>query len=194
MMLVREAIAPFQRSSINDNRIGFELYKSANLGYIIIACWLNKQKGLLKPKQFRKLLQGHGMAPREANKLLKMVQYAEQDEGRLPHNEVDASPQDLIEKAIAPETSTVQEIATASSTSTSIFGSRGDTTWSSFTLTHPITQIYTLPECPATCRGCRNYHGEVYNSTMLVCGIHASGWHQDDSCPDWQGWLTTNCC
>ena len=33
------------------------------------------------------------------------------------------------------------------------------------------------------CVGCRNYHGQVYNGNLLVCGIHPHGW-ADENCPD----------
>ncbi|MEB3358984.1 MAG: hypothetical protein VKK04_19820 [Synechococcales bacterium] len=35
------------------------------------------------------------------------------------------------------------------------------------------------------CRGCQHYHGRVYNSELLVCGMHPYGWDGKD-CPDWQ--------
>jgi hypothetical protein len=43
---------------------------------------------------------------------------------------------------------------------------------------------------PKACVGCDNYHGVAYGSSqatraMLVCGIHAYGWHGDIPCPDW---------
>ncbi len=45
---------------------------------------------------------------------------------------------------------------------------------------------------PPVCEGCSNYHGLAYGytrvtRTVLVCGIHPSGWHGSDSCPDWAG-------
>ncbi|MBV6623858.1 MAG: hypothetical protein KI793_13140 [Rivularia sp. (in: Bacteria)] len=43
----------------------------------------------------------------------------------------------------------------------------------------------TAEQNPA-CMGCRNYHGQVYNGNLLVCGMHPSG-YEDQSCPDWEG-------
>jgi len=40
-------------------------------------------------------------------------------------------------------------------------------------------------ETNPACIGCRNYHGQVYNGNLLVCGIHPHGW-EDQSCPDWE--------
>ncbi|MTJ50555.1 hypothetical protein [Dolichospermum sp. UHCC 0259] len=37
----------------------------------------------------------------------------------------------------------------------------------------------------AACIGCSNYHGQVYNGNLLVCGMHPHGW-DDESCPDWE--------
>ena len=42
----------------------------------------------------------------------------------------------------------------------------------------------TLAHHPA-CRGCSNYHGQVYNGNLLVCGMHPYGW-DDENCPDWE--------
>lgn len=37
------------------------------------------------------------------------------------------------------------------------------------------------------CVGCRHYHGQSYNGTMLVCGMHPFGWEdQEQKCPDWE--------
>lgn len=49
----------------------------------------------------------------------------------------------------------------------------------------------STPSRPIACRGCANYHGIAYGTSrdrrsVLVCGIHPSGWQQDNSCPDWQ--------
>ncbi|MEM9925362.1 MAG: hypothetical protein AAF915_16685 [Cyanobacteria bacterium P01_D01_bin.50] len=38
----------------------------------------------------------------------------------------------------------------------------------------------------SACIGCRNYHGQVYNGNLLVCGIYPHG-YDDESCPDWEG-------
>lgn len=35
------------------------------------------------------------------------------------------------------------------------------------------------------CVGCRNYHGQVYNGNLLVCGMHPYGWDAEN-CPDWE--------
>ena len=35
------------------------------------------------------------------------------------------------------------------------------------------------------CRGCRNYHGYIYNGVQLVCTMHPAGW-DGDRCPDWE--------
>ncbi len=44
---------------------------------------------------------------------------------------------------------------------------------------------------PAPCRGCRYFHGVVYNGVTLNCTIHPSGW-QGDKCPDWQSFRLSN--
>ncbi|MGB3510085.1 MAG: hypothetical protein WBA93_12760 [Microcoleaceae cyanobacterium] len=42
----------------------------------------------------------------------------------------------------------------------------------------------TLEKYPA-CRGCCNYHGQVYGGNILVCGMHPYG-VEGESCPDWE--------
>ncbi len=42
----------------------------------------------------------------------------------------------------------------------------------------------SLEKHPA-CRGCRNYHGQVYGGNLLVCGMHPYG-VEDETCPDWE--------
>ena len=42
----------------------------------------------------------------------------------------------------------------------------------------------TLEKYPA-CRGCKNYHGQVYGGNLLVCGMHPYG-VDGESCPDWE--------
>lgn len=41
-----------------------------------------------------------------------------------------------------------------------------------------------LNDHPA-CVGCRHYHGQSYNGTMLVCAMHPFGW-EEEKCPDWE--------
>ena len=41
------------------------------------------------------------------------------------------------------------------------------------------------------CINCANYHGQVYNGNLLVCGMHPSGF-EGDSCPDWENDHFTN--
>ena len=38
---------------------------------------------------------------------------------------------------------------------------------------------------PTPCRGCKHFHGVVYNGVLLNCAVHPKGW-QGDKCPDWQ--------
>ncbi|MFK0735652.1 MAG: hypothetical protein ACIWVG_31730 [Gloeotrichia echinulata HAB0833] len=38
---------------------------------------------------------------------------------------------------------------------------------------------------PIVCRGCQNYHGQVYGSNLLVCAIHPHGW-DGENCPDFE--------
>jgi hypothetical protein len=33
------------------------------------------------------------------------------------------------------------------------------------------------------CVGCRHYHGKIYGGNLIVCGMHAYGW-DDENCPD----------
>lgn len=42
----------------------------------------------------------------------------------------------------------------------------------------------SLEQNPA-CVGCHHYHGQVYGSKLLVCGMHPYGW-EDENCPDWE--------
>ena len=54
------------------------------------------------------------------------------------------------------------------------------------------TDSFINPKIEATshnhpaCIGCVNYHGRVYNGSLLVCGMHPYG-REDQSCPDWEG-------
>ncbi|MBD2510022.1 hypothetical protein H6G91_22445 [Nostoc muscorum FACHB-395] len=38
---------------------------------------------------------------------------------------------------------------------------------------------------PTPCRGCKHFHGVIYNGVLLNCAVHPRGW-QGDKCPDWQ--------
>jgi hypothetical protein len=63
-------------------------------------------------------------------------------------------------------------------------------------LIFPFRQTFepTLNKHPV-CVGCKNYHGQVYNGQMLVCGMHPFGVNEGiDSCPDKEAidWSTTN--
>ncbi|MEC4817856.1 MAG: hypothetical protein SAK29_31985 [Scytonema sp. PMC 1069.18] len=75
-MQVLQAIAPSQKSSVNDNLVGFEFFESASVDDVKFAFWLKKQKELLKPKQFKELLQERGILRPEANKFLKLAENA----------------------------------------------------------------------------------------------------------------------
>lgn len=44
----------------------------------------------------------------------------------------------------------------------------------------------TVEKHPA-CRGCSNYHGQVYGGNLLVCGMHPYG-VDGESCPDWESY------
>lgn len=46
-------------------------------------------------------------------------------------------------------------------------------------------KIEATPEHHPACIGCHNYHGRVYNGSLLVCGMHPYGW-DDQNCPDWE--------
>jgi hypothetical protein len=50
----------------------------------------------------------------------------------------------------------------------------------------PITHtIDPLLNNHTACVGCRNYHGQAYGGTLLVCGMHPYGW-EGEKCPDWE--------
>ncbi|MBW4649924.1 MAG: hypothetical protein KME06_14720 [Kastovskya adunca ATA6-11-RM4] len=72
----------------------------------------------------------------------------------------------------------------------------------------PISEIYSeleqiagepdyyfvYPEEPTAqknpaCIGCCNYHGQVYEGNLLVCGMHPYGW-DTEQCPDWESFDT----
>ncbi|WP_041566596.1 hypothetical protein [Nostoc punctiforme] len=38
---------------------------------------------------------------------------------------------------------------------------------------------------PPPCRGCRHFHGVIYNGVFLNCTVHPKGCF-GDKCPDWQ--------
>lgn len=45
---------------------------------------------------------------------------------------------------------------------------------------------------PKACQGCSHYHGIAYGysratRSLLVCGFHPYGWHDEVACPDWSG-------
>ncbi|MBG1260171.1 hypothetical protein [Nostoc commune] len=44
---------------------------------------------------------------------------------------------------------------------------------------------------PTPCRGCKHFHGVVYNGVTLNCAVHPRGW-QGDKCPDWQSFHYLN--
>lgn len=52
----------------------------------------------------------------------------------------------------------------------------------------PLNTIYgveSMANTPQACRGCVHFHGQVYNGTPLVCGMHPYGPDQLTTCPDW---------
>ncbi|WP_414623882.1 hypothetical protein [Calothrix sp. CCY 0018] len=47
-----------------------------------------------------------------------------------------------------------------------------------------VEEDYEDEDCvPVACEGCSNYHGQVYNGSLLVCAIHPHG-SDSESCPD----------
>lgn len=48
-----------------------------------------------------------------------------------------------------------------------------------------VTYVEPSPTQQPACRGCRNYHGQVYGGNLLVCAMHPTG-VESDSCPDWE--------
>lgn len=50
---------------------------------------------------------------------------------------------------------------------------------------YDVYPVFPSVDNNPACIGCRNYHGQVYNGNLLVCGMHPSGW-EDDKCPDWE--------
>ena len=60
--------------------------------------------------------------------------------------------------------------------------------WDDFNVEEDSYFIYKVDstrENHPACRGCRHYHGQVYNGNLLVCGMHPYGW-DDEHCPDWE--------
>ena len=59
--------------------------------------------------------------------------------------------------------------------------------WQDFTDEDFTSVTYHTPSTsnnPA-CINCANYHGQSYNGNLLVCGMHPTGW-EDNDCPDWE--------
>ncbi|HEY9809687.1 MAG TPA: hypothetical protein V6D13_10125 [Halomicronema sp.] len=50
-----------------------------------------------------------------------------------------------------------------------------------------VHYVEPTEEKNSACRGCQNYHGQVYGGNLMVCGMHPYGW-DGDSCPDWQSY------
>lgn len=48
-----------------------------------------------------------------------------------------------------------------------------------------VTYVDPSPIQQQACRGCRNYHGQVYGGNLLVCAMHPSG-VESEVCPDWE--------
>jgi hypothetical protein len=50
----------------------------------------------------------------------------------------------------------------------------------------PASRCVQIPrETLSECRQCKNYHGQRYNGTLLVCGMHPYG-PGDESCEDFE--------
>jgi len=91
---------------------------------------------------------------------------------------------DQLNEAIAPElTEFEQQLGTWIEPFIQAMGGVESTLTDSV---QPFTQTVEpmLNQHPA-CVGCRNYHGQAYGGTMLVCGMHPSGW-ESEQCPDWE--------
>ncbi|MEB3887129.1 hypothetical protein [Lyngbya sp. CCY1209] len=50
-----------------------------------------------------------------------------------------------------------------------------------------VTYVHPTATQNPACRGCKNYHGQVYGGNLLVCGMHPYG-VEEDSCPDWESY------
>jgi hypothetical protein len=48
-----------------------------------------------------------------------------------------------------------------------------------------VTYVDPSPTQQPACRGCTNYHGQVYGGNLLVCAMHPTG-VESESCPDWE--------
>ena len=48
-----------------------------------------------------------------------------------------------------------------------------------------VTYVHPSPTEQPACRGCRNYHGQVYGGNLLVCAMHPTG-AESESCGDWE--------
>ncbi len=47
-----------------------------------------------------------------------------------------------------------------------------------------VTYVEPDHQTHPACRGCENYHGQVYGGNLLVCAMHPHG-VESDQCPDW---------
>ncbi len=48
-----------------------------------------------------------------------------------------------------------------------------------------VTYVDPSPTQQPACRGCQNYHGQVYGGNLLVCAMHPTG-VESESCADWE--------
>ncbi len=48
-----------------------------------------------------------------------------------------------------------------------------------------VTYVDPSPTQQSACRGCSNYHGQVYGGNLLVCAMHPTG-VESESCADWE--------
>jgi hypothetical protein len=48
-----------------------------------------------------------------------------------------------------------------------------------------VTYVDPSPTQQPACRGCRNYHGQVYGGNLLVCAMHPTG-VESEGCADWE--------
>jgi len=47
-----------------------------------------------------------------------------------------------------------------------------------------VTYVEPDQQTHPACRGCENYHGQVYGGNLLVCAMYPHG-VESDNCPDW---------